>query len=125
MLFLTFLFLRGFLVRWPQIELKRDSREPKKASRELKAATNSANSTGQGMGGMHTVWTRYGKGMRPSLKSFAIKYGGMAYRGAGGHPQKTARIARARTLPSASPRNLGSASMRLKARECRMLTTEH
>ncbi len=34
----------------------------------------------QGMGGMHTVWTRYGKGMSPSLKPFKIKYGGMAYR---------------------------------------------
>jgi hypothetical protein len=38
-----------------------------------------------GMEGMHTVWTRYGKGMSPSRKSFAIKYGGMAYlRGRGG-----------------------------------------
>ena len=36
--------------------------------------------------GMHTVWTRYGKGMRPSLNSFAIKYGGMPYRGGGGWP---------------------------------------
>jgi hypothetical protein len=36
-----------------------------------------------GMAGMHTVWTRYGKGMRPSLKSLAIKYGGMPYRGEG------------------------------------------
>ena len=36
-----------------------------------------------GMEGMHTVWTRYGKGMRPSLKSLAIKYGGMPYRGEG------------------------------------------
>jgi hypothetical protein len=34
-----------------------------------------------GMQGMHTVWTTYGKGMGPSLKSFAIKYGGMPYRG--------------------------------------------
>ena len=38
----------------------------------------------RGMEGMHTVWRRYGKGMRPSLKSFTIKYGGMAYRGGGG-----------------------------------------
>jgi hypothetical protein len=37
-----------------------------------------------GMGGMHTVWTRYGKGMRPSPNSFAIKYGGMPYRVEGG-----------------------------------------
>jgi len=37
-----------------------------------------------GMGGMHTVWTRYGKGMSPSLNSFAIKYRGMPYRGGGG-----------------------------------------
>jgi len=37
-----------------------------------------------GMEGMHTVWMRYGKGMRPSLNSFAIKYGGMPYRGGGG-----------------------------------------
>jgi hypothetical protein len=38
----------------------------------------------QGMRGMHTVWTRYGKGIRPSRKSFGLKYRGMAYRGAGG-----------------------------------------
>ena len=37
-----------------------------------------------GMEGMHTVWMRYGKGMRPSLNSFAIKYGGMPYRGGRG-----------------------------------------
>jgi hypothetical protein len=37
-----------------------------------------------GMEGMHTVWTRYGKGMRPSPNSFAIKYGGMPYGGEGG-----------------------------------------
>ena len=42
----------------------------------------------QGMRGMHTVWTRYGKGMDPSLKSFAIKYGGMPYRGGGGVDEK-------------------------------------
>ncbi len=37
----------------------------------------------RGMEGMHTVWTRYGKGMNPSRNSFAIKYGGMTYRGEG------------------------------------------
>jgi hypothetical protein len=36
-----------------------------------------------GMEGMHTVWMRYGKGIRPSLKSSAIKYRGMPYRGWG------------------------------------------
>jgi hypothetical protein len=45
----------------------------------------------QGMEGMHTVWTRYGKGMRPSPNSFAIKYGGMPYRGVGGWPKNINR----------------------------------
>jgi hypothetical protein len=40
---------------------------------------------------MHTVWTRYGRGIRPSLKSFAIKYGGMPYQGGGGYAEKKKR----------------------------------
>jgi len=46
-----------------------------------------------GMAGMHTVWTRYGKGMSPSLKPFAIKYGGMPYRGVGVGHKKSKRQA--------------------------------
>jgi hypothetical protein len=37
-----------------------------------------------GMRGMDEVWPRY----EAARKSFAIKYGGMAYRGGGGTPQK-------------------------------------
>jgi hypothetical protein len=47
------------------------------------SSANPANRAGQGMGGTHTVWTRYRKGIRPPHKSFAIKYKGMAYRGGG------------------------------------------
>jgi hypothetical protein len=37
---------------------------------------------------MHTVWTKYGEGIEPSIKPFAIKYGGMSYPGRGGASQK-------------------------------------
>ena len=40
-------------------------------------------------------------GMRPSLKPFKIKYGGMAYRG-GGHPKKMCAI-RCFSSPGACP----------------------
>src|ERR1700722_6740270 len=46
--------------------------------------TRSVGPLPQGMEGMHTVWTRYGKGMNHPHNSFAIKYGGMPYRGGGG-----------------------------------------
>src|ERR1700722_7772055 len=55
------------------------------------------------MEGMHTVWTRYGKGINPPLKSFAIKYGGMPYRGEG------AGFFRHQLLRSAAPANLAGA----------------
>jgi hypothetical protein len=46
-----------------------------------------------GMEGMHTVWMRYGEGMYPPRKSFAIKYGGMSYRVEGAAPDKSKRQA--------------------------------
>jgi hypothetical protein len=52
----------------------------------------------KGMGGMHTVWMRYGKGMRPSLNSFAIKYRGMPYgEGGWGSKKREMRSTRARS----------------------------
>src|SRR5580698_2184212 len=57
-------------------------------SQSVRRAVFSAKKLHARYGGMHTVWTRYGKGMYLSLKPFAIKYGGMPYRGAGGRSKK-------------------------------------
>ncbi len=61
--------------------------------------------------GMKGVWPRY----EAARKSFAIKYGGMSYRGGGGTPKKRAQIAAA----GAPRKSLGSASVpRLEASRC-------
>jgi hypothetical protein len=63
-----------------------------------------------GMRGMDEVWPRY----EAARKSFAIKYGGMAYRGGGGTPQKM-RANRCGASPEAprslTPFSLGTRSL--------------